>query len=189
MKKLAFIISTALLLMLCVFPCFAVNQGVEGDVIHVAQPEQLEVYLGEEYAGAGFMLELDYGEYPDIIYADENGLLKLEIGGSSKYTLRKVDEYTAGTAGEEVYQGEPTNKTTLKENQTGETQTQLHTENPYEHKPLSKGAIVVIALLVVILLIGVGFAYFKISSPHKYESNEKSEDNLLQTDSEKQDNK
>ncbi|MFR9535038.1 MAG: hypothetical protein SNG49_09485, partial [Rikenellaceae bacterium] len=51
-------------------------------------PEQLTIELGTQWAGAEFELETEYGLYPGVIPADDQGVLALEIGGSSFYTLR-----------------------------------------------------------------------------------------------------
>lgn len=95
MKKVITLILTITVLFCFTLPVFAEdlpNQGVEGEVIQILEPEILEVRLGKEFANQGFKLKLEYGEFPDTIYADENGVLRLEIGGSSEYIITRVDE-------------------------------------------------------------------------------------------------
>jgi len=65
----------------------AASQGTNGDEIQVATPEKLEIHLGQEWAGVTFELTTDYGKYPDPIPVGEDGVLRLEIGGSSSYVL------------------------------------------------------------------------------------------------------
>lgn len=95
MKKVMTLILTTMVLFCFALPVFAEdlpNQGVEGDVIQVLEPEKLEIHLGKEFANQGFKLKLDYGEFPNTVYADENGVLQLEVGGSSEYIITRVDE-------------------------------------------------------------------------------------------------
>ena len=65
----------------------AASQGTNGDEMQVATPEKLEIHLGQEWAGVTFELTTDYGKYPDPIPVGEDGVLRLEIGGSSSYVL------------------------------------------------------------------------------------------------------
>ena len=84
--------SVALVLALMCILCFpigvsAASQGTNGDEMQVATPEKLEIHLGQEWAGVTFELTTDYGKYPDPIPVGEDGVLRLEIGGSSSYVL------------------------------------------------------------------------------------------------------
>ena len=84
--------SVALVLALMCILCFpigvsAASQGTNGDEMQVATPEKLEIHLGQEWVGVTFELTTDYGKYPDPIPVGEDGVLRLEIGGSSSYVL------------------------------------------------------------------------------------------------------
>lgn len=61
--------------------------GTEGDEMQVMEPEQLEIQLGTDWAGVEFELKTDAGMYPGTIPVGEDGVLRLEIGGSSNYIL------------------------------------------------------------------------------------------------------
>ena len=63
------------------------RQGTDGTEMQAAVPSRLEIRLGEEWAGAQFRLVTDAGEYPDLIPADGDGVLRTEIGGSTEYVL------------------------------------------------------------------------------------------------------
>ena len=81
-----------LLAIMCIFcssvvPVFAQPQGTDGTELQVAQPEQLEIQLGAEWAGVEFQLKTDAGLYPDTIPVGQDGVLRLEIGGSKSYVL------------------------------------------------------------------------------------------------------
>ena len=61
--------------------------GTEGSEMQVIQPEQLEIQLGVDWVGVEFELKTDSGLYPGTIPVGEDGVLRLEIGGSSSYIL------------------------------------------------------------------------------------------------------
>ena len=86
MKCMALILSLVCLLS---FPvqASATAQGTEGTEQEVVQPQQLEIFLGEAWAGVEFQLRTDAGKYPEAIPVGENGILSLEIGGSEHYFL------------------------------------------------------------------------------------------------------
>lgn len=86
MKCLALILSLVCILS---FPvqASAVSQGTDGTELEVVQPEQLEIFLGQAWSGVEFQLRTDAGKYPDPIPVGEDGILRLEIGGSENYFL------------------------------------------------------------------------------------------------------
>lgn len=65
----------------------AENQGTEGTEIQVMEAEQLEVQLGKEWVGREFQLKTDAGLYPGTITVGEDGVLRTELGGSTRYIL------------------------------------------------------------------------------------------------------
>ena len=78
--------------MACIFyfsavPVWAEPQGTDGTELQVAQPEQLEIQLGAEWAGVEFQMKTDAGLYPGTIPVGQDGVLRLEIGGSKSYVL------------------------------------------------------------------------------------------------------
>lgn len=82
------------LLMLAPAPVYAA-EGTEGTEMQVLEAEQLEVQLGVEWAGVEFQLKTDVGLYPDTIAVGEDGVLRLEIGGSSEYILSCLNSTVA----------------------------------------------------------------------------------------------
>ena len=80
----------------------AASQGTNGDEMQVATPEKLEIHLGQEWAGVTFELTTDYGKYPNPIPVGEDGVLRLEIGGSSSYVLSCLSSETEGPAPSET---------------------------------------------------------------------------------------
>ena len=80
----------------------AASQGTNGDEMQVATPEKLEIHLGQEWADVTFELTTDYGKYPDPIPVGEDGVLRLEIGGSSSYVLSCLSSETEAPAPDET---------------------------------------------------------------------------------------
>ena len=68
-------------------PAYADTGGSE---IQVVSPSYLEVQLGPAYAGTEFQFRTDTGIYPGLIQVGEDGVLRLEIGGSTHYILSCV---------------------------------------------------------------------------------------------------
>lgn len=82
----------SLLAITCIFcipvtPVYAEPQGTDGTELQVAQPEQLEIQLGADWAGVEFQMKTDAGMYPGTIPVGQDGVLRLEIGGSKSYVL------------------------------------------------------------------------------------------------------
>lgn len=80
-----------ILAMVCLFcfpvPASATAQGTDGTELEVIQPQNMEIQLGESWAGVEFELKTDAGMYPGVIVVGEDGILRLEIGGSENYIL------------------------------------------------------------------------------------------------------
>lgn len=93
----------SLICILCckVQPTYAMQQGTNGDELQVAEPEQLVIQLGEEWAGVEFELKTDAGMYPGTITVGEDGVLRLEIGGSKNYTLSCLNSSVPAPSPEE----------------------------------------------------------------------------------------
>lgn len=78
--------------MLCVL-CFPVHvmaetqQGTNGDELQLMEAEKLEIQLGTEWAGVEFQLKTDAGLYPGTVKVGQDGVLRMEIGGSKSYIL------------------------------------------------------------------------------------------------------
>ena len=63
------------------------HADTDGTELQVAEPSQLTIQLGRDWAGVEFQLRTDAGVYPGTVVVDESGVLSLEIGGSSTYEL------------------------------------------------------------------------------------------------------
>ena len=85
-KAVALVLAMVCLLCFPV-PASAASQGTDGTELEVIQPQNLEIQLGESWAGVEFELKTDAGMYPGVIIVAEDGVLRLEIGGSENYIL------------------------------------------------------------------------------------------------------
>ncbi len=88
------------MLLLCCICCFIVQpvfaaEGTDGSELQLMQAEQLEIQLGPNWAGVAFQLKTDAGLYPGDIIVGQDGVLRLEIGGSSFYTLSAIHSNVA----------------------------------------------------------------------------------------------
>ena len=61
--------------------------GTDGTELQVAEPASLEIQLGADWAGVEFELKTDAGMYPGDVVVGDDGVLRLEIGGSKSYIL------------------------------------------------------------------------------------------------------
>lgn len=86
-SRAAMALVTSFFFLLCLFIPASAKDGTDGTELQVASPEQLVIQLGPEWAGVEFQLKTDSGLYPGTIPVGEDGVLRLEIGGSETYTL------------------------------------------------------------------------------------------------------
>lgn len=82
----------AILSLICIFcvpvtPTYAAQQGTNGDELQAMEAEQLEIQLGADWAGVEFQMKTDAGLYPGTVVVGTDGVLRMKIGGSSKYIL------------------------------------------------------------------------------------------------------
>lgn len=81
------------------FDCLQINsvyasdkQGTDGTEMNAYEAEELEIYLGKDWSGKSFKLETDAGIYPGAVSVGEDGVLRVEIGGSKNYKLSVMDD-------------------------------------------------------------------------------------------------
>lgn len=86
-KSILLIVSLVCILCWPVSVSAETKQGTDGDELQLMEAEKLEIQLGPEWAGVEFQLKTDVGMYPGNIIVGEDGVLRLEIGGSKTYTL------------------------------------------------------------------------------------------------------
>ena len=62
-----------------------------GELMYTQQPDQLVLQLGTRWAGVEFELRTDAGVFPAPIIVDETGVLTMDLGGSTTYTLSCIN--------------------------------------------------------------------------------------------------
>lgn len=97
--KKAVIAAMTLIAAFLEFDCLQINsvyasdkQGTDGTEMNAYEAEELEIYLGKDFAGKKFKLETDAGIYPGAVSVGDDGVLRVEIGGSKSYKLSVMDD-------------------------------------------------------------------------------------------------
>ena len=89
-RRLRMTLLTALCLAMCLCTtAFADTDGTEPKITQ--QPDQLVLQLGTRWAGVEFELRTDAGVFPAPIVVDETGVLTMDLGGSTTYTLSCIN--------------------------------------------------------------------------------------------------
>ena len=86
-KGVLSVLSLICILCIPVTPIYAEPQGTDGTEMQVMESEKMEIQLGAEWAGVEFQLKTDSGMYPGTIAVGEDGVLRMELGGSKSYVL------------------------------------------------------------------------------------------------------
>lgn len=121
MKSKAFKSILLCLAMLCIL-CFPVQvlaetkQGTTGDELQLMEAQKLEIQLGTEWAGVEFQLRTDAGLYPGTVKVGQDGVLRMEIGGSKSYILTCMN---SAVEVPEVTQAPATTETDPENNNSG----------------------------------------------------------------------
>lgn len=80
----------ALMLTLTLCPAALADTGPDTPRI-TQKPDQLILQLGARWAGVEFELRTDAGVFPAPVVVDESGVLTMDLGGSTTYTLSCLD--------------------------------------------------------------------------------------------------
>lgn len=81
---------TVLVLALALCPAALADTGPDTPRI-TRQPDQLILQLGARWAGVEFELRTDAGVFPAPVVVDASGVLTMDLGGSTTYTLSCLD--------------------------------------------------------------------------------------------------
>ena len=168
-----------------------VNADTDGTELNVLEPSKLEIQLGSDWSGVQFHLKTDVGVYPEEIAVGEDGVLRLEIGGSSTYILSCLysetdapvpgridstpvsgDSDEDGTASEGTEAAEESASTEEGENESAESgNTGMVAGIPITHLLLFCGGL----LLSVGTLIGIRVISNKKKELYEYDDDEEDE--------------
>ena len=95
MKCILTILSLLCILCVPVSTTYAAPQGTDGSELQVMEAEKLEIQFGADWAGVEFQLKTDAGLYPGTVIVGEDGVLRMELGGSSQYILSCMNSSAA----------------------------------------------------------------------------------------------
>ncbi len=143
LKGILFICLCILRLTAITSMAYPASQGTDGTELQVFRPATLEIQLGPEWAGTEFSLRTDVGVYPGNITVGNNGVLKLEIGGSSSYIISRMSTAVTPSVSEELQA--PATQSDVNQNNTKQN------VNKPDKKPL-------IALIITILCMAIALA-------------------------------
>ena len=179
--KIKIVKAVALILaMLCILcfpiPASAVSQGTDGTELQVMKPQNLQIHLGEDWAGVGFELTTDAGKYPGVIVVGEDGVLRLEIGGSENYILSCLNSSAdIPSTGDEIQQeegseapAEPEEGTVPVESTPEDSKEGNQVQIPVKHMVLFGGGLV----LALVALAGIHFGQSKRAAANKDDEEE-----------------
>lgn len=80
----------------------------EENTHHITQqPDQLVLQLGVRWAGVEFELRTDAGRFPIPVVVNESGVLTMDLGGSSTYTLSCMESSVPVPSPEPEPEAEP----------------------------------------------------------------------------------
>lgn len=141
MKSKIMKVVSLIVAMTCIL-CYPVNasataQGTNGTELEVVQPQKLEIQLGKAWSGVEFQLKTDIGNYPAAIPVGEDGVLRLEIGGSSGYILTCLNSGAAAPTPEVDATVQSTQTTEPSEETTAQTS---EANDPAATEPVSEEA-------------------------------------------------
>lgn len=126
LKSILLVVSLVCILCCPVSVSAEPQQGTDGDELQLMEAEKLEIQLGPEWAGVEFQLKTDAGMYPGNVVVGEDGVLRMEIGGSKTYVLSclnssvEIPEPTQAPATTEP-EAEPAEDETVPEEKQTET--------------------------------------------------------------------
>jgi hypothetical protein len=123
--KITLLMSVMLMLIWLLPQTVYAAEGTEGTEMQILQPQQLEIQLGSNWTGVEFQLKTDAGLYPGTIPVGEDGVLRLEIGGSSTYTLTCLN---SSTPAPDVVQAPATEEADSKDVTSAATETEPESE-------------------------------------------------------------
>lgn len=88
-KKIPALLLTLLLMLVLVPSAYADTDANTPQITQ--QPDQLVLQLGARWAGVEFELRTDAGVFPVPVVVDESGILRMDLGGSTTYTLSCIN--------------------------------------------------------------------------------------------------
>ena len=131
---------------------YADTDGTEPKIVQ--QPDQLVLQLGTRWAGVEFELRTDAGIFPVPVVVDEYGILTMDLGGSTTYTLSCIHS-TAPIPDQEPEQTDPPPPVSSEPAPTAP-------DNPSPQQEVEKGGIPLPAVIFLVGLAAVGGVFIAL---------------------------
>ena len=185
LKGILTVLSLICILCIPVTPIYAESQGTDGTEMQVMEPEKLEIQLGADWAGVEFQMKTDSGMYPGTIAVGDDGVLRMELGGSKSYVLTCMNSSVSAL---EATQAPATTEEAQKESNADQDSNGSNSEQyekgtvagiPVLHLVLFAGGMV----LAVGSLVAMRVVKKRRESDAEYEDEDEYEDDESQTES------
>ena len=145
-KGILLILSLLCILCVPVTPVYAAQQGTDGSELQVVKAEQLEIQLGTSWSGVEFQLK--------TVKVGTDGVLRLEIGGSSQYILTCINSSTSIPEPEDTADSTDRTQAPATTEQSPETNEKAASGIPTLHIILFAGGMVIaIGTLIVMQIL------------------------------------
>ena len=141
-------------------------QGTDGTELKAVEAQTLTIRLGPEWAGVQFHLKTDVGVYPGTVAVGEDGVLRMEIGGSDVYELSILEDTIPV---HEENQAEPQTETAQAEAETAADETEESPGIPALH----------IALFIGSMLFALGVLIYAHVSKSQREAGCEEDDDVI----------
>ncbi len=152
-----------LLLMLSMAPA-ALADTDENTPRITQQPDHLILQLGTRWAGVEFELRTDAGRFPVPVVVDETGVLTMDLGGSSTYTLSCLE--SQAPAPEPEPEVEPTREEIVPP------------ETPENSDSITSRLLAILLILLLVVVVVAVLVYMKRQRRSHYDNWEDDEDAL-----------
>ena len=170
-KAVSVVAAMACLLCFPVKASATAQQGTNGTELEVVQAQQLEIQLGQAWTGVEFQLRTDAGKYPDAIPVGEDGVLRVEIGGSENYILSCLNSSSnIPSTGDELQQEEgseaptePEEGTVPVESTPEDSEEGNQVQIPVKHMVLFGGGLI----LALVALAGIHYSQSKRAAANR----------------------
>lgn len=128
------------------------------------QPDQLVLQLGVRWAGVEFELRTDAGRFPVPVVVNESGVLTMDLGGSTTYTLSCMESSVPVPSPEPEQEAEP--------------QPEAPPETEETSGPSAAHVLLVLAVLLLVIVILAALFFAKRQQQAPYDSWEDEEEPL-----------
>lgn len=149
----------------CILTAFnyTANADTDGTEMKILQAQQLEVQLGTAWAGVEFQLRTDAGLYPGTVKVGDDGVLRMEIGGSKSYVLSclnsdvcipfPVETSLSEESADAFYASNPIEIIQSSQDISSQKMSEFSSDNKYGLLMVGIGVVMLVLILILMLKI------------------------------------